>query len=302
MSKTWWRQNERGGRILLKTTLLLVSFTPESILKPIVFCVSYVYYLICKNERENIKFYLSLLQKNGVKTKSAFWNFYEFALSICDKFKAWLGKIKLKDITIADIEGIKAEFEKQSRGRILLVSHFGNIDVARVLSHEIKWLDITILVYTKHSKEFFKILKEVSKNPIKALEVDELDIGTMIKIKEIIDRGGHIGIMGDRTSLSGTKGIRVPFLGRECEFPTGAFIMAGLLKTKISSFFAVKKQGVYEISFEHIADEIRLGKDKEAAIAPYVAKYVEILENMCKRHPSYFFNFFNFWQLENKDE
>lgn len=295
MAKPWWQQNERGNKILLKISIFLAVNLPNFILKPIVFCVSFVYYLICKNERENIKFYLSLLQKRDIKTKSAFYNFYEFSLSICDKFRAWLGKIKSKDIKVINIEHIKSEFNSHKRGRILLVSHFGNIDVARVLSNEISWLDITILMYTKHSPQFFKILKEVSKAPIKVLEVDELDINAMIQIKEIIDRGGHIGIMGDRISVSGTKSMRVPFLGSECEFPTGAFILAKLLKTPISSFFSIKNGDTYEINFEHITDSI---EPKTKSIDKYVLKYVQTLERMCERYPQYFFNFYDFWQVK----
>ena len=69
---------------------------------------------------------------------------------------------------------------------MLLVSHFGNIDIARTISNEVANLDITILMYTKHASEFFKILNEVSKVPIKVLEVSKLDMATMLKIKEII--------------------------------------------------------------------------------------------------------------------
>ncbi|CAD7286188.1 hypothetical protein [Campylobacter suis] len=298
MAKMWWQQNERGGKFLLKLTLLLVTFVPNFVLRPIVFCVSFIYYIFCKNERDNIKFYLSLLKQRGVSVRSAFWNFYEFAMSICDKFKAWLGKIKLNDINIVDINAIKKEFVSQSRGRILVVSHFGNIDIARTLSSELEWLDITILMYTKHSSEFFKILNEVSKTPVKVLEVDELDVSAMIKIKEIIDKGGHIGIMGDRVNISGTKSVSVPFLGKECEFPVGAFILAGLLKTKVSTFFTFKSDDVYHISFSHIADEVSLGRDKEASVKPYLLSYVRSLEQMCERYPHYFFNFYDFWQVK----
>lgn len=297
MASAWWQQREKGGRALLRLSIFLVRNLPQNLLKPIIFCVSYVYYLICKNERENIKFYLSLLNKRGIKTSGAFLNFYYFAISICDKFRIWLGKMDKNKVKIIDHDMIKSEFSSSNRGRVLLVSHMGNIDIARAISNQTQWLDITILVYKKHSAEFFKMRNEAGDLPVKVFEVDELDINAMMRLSEIIDGGGHIGIMGDRVPLSGVKSVKVPFLGHECEFPVGAFLIAGMLKTKISCFWAMQKDDCYEISLTHIADEVELGQDRIKSVRKYLEIYVKELEKKCEAYPHQFFNFYNFWQV-----
>ncbi|WP_169777243.1 hypothetical protein [Campylobacter mucosalis] len=296
MANSWHLQREKAGRTLLKITLFLVAFTPKILLTPIVFLVSFIYYLTCKNERENIKFYLHLLSQNGVKPKWAFWNFYHFAISICDKFRVWQGKIGKKEIILTNPNEIRNEFLNDKKGRVLLVSHFGNIDIARAISNEVANLDITILMYTKHSSEFFKILNEVSKVPVKMLEVGELDMATMLKIKEIIDSGGHIGIMGDRAVVNGDKNARVKLLGRECEIGAGAYFLAHLLKTKLSMFWAIKNGKNYELTFEHIADEVVLDRSKNTD--KYAQIYADKLANMCKKYPHLWFNFFDFWGVK----
>lgn len=293
MANSWHLQKEKAGRGLLKLTLFLVAYMPKILLKPTIFLVSFIYYLICKNERKNIKFYLNLLSCNGVKPKWAFWNFYHFAISICDKFRVWQGRINRDNIILMNEKEIKNQFLNSKKGRVLLVSHFGNIDIARTISNEVANLDITILMYTKHSSEFFKILNEVSKVPIKVLEVSNLDMATMLKIKEIIDSGGHIGIMGDRVAVNGNKKAKVELLGRKCEIGAGPYLLAYLLKVKISTFWAIKNGENYELTFDNIADEVVLDRDKN--VDKYAQIYADKLTNMCKKYPHLWFNFFDFW-------
>ena len=295
MASAWWQEREKGGEFALKLTAFLVATLPKILLKPIVFCVSFCYHLACKNERENINFYLDLLHKRGVKTRGAFRSFYEFSLAICDKFRVWSGKISLNDIDIKNLERIKKEFESRKQGQIMLVSHFGNTDIASALHSKVSWLgEITILLYSKHAAKFARALKNAGASGVKIFEVDELDINTMIRLKEIIQSGGHIGVMGDRTPING-KSARISFLGRECEFPVGAFLLAGILETKISSFWAVSKNGRYEVSVENIADCVRLGRDKMQSAQKYLEIYVRLLERKCEAYPHQFFNFYDFW-------
>lgn len=298
MSKAWWQRQEKGGTALLRLTLFLISVLPNFLLTPVIFVVSAVYYAVCKHERENVKFYLSLLRARGVATKSAFWNFYNFAVSICDKMRVWSGKISSNDVKILELDTIKKELCGK-RGHIFIVSHFGNIDIARAISNELDWLDIHVLMYVRHSSQFIKILNQISKFPLKILQIGELGVGEMLQIKEIIDRGGHIGVMGDRVPVSGDKSVRLSLLGRECELPVGGFMLAGLLKCDVSTFWVVKTPSGYELSFKNLAKNLTLGRDKLASTTQFAKLYAHELESMCERYPHMWFNFFDFWSRES---
>lgn len=301
MAEKWWQKREKGSKFLLRLSLFLVNFMPKFALKIIVFVVSFFYYLFCKNERQNIKNYLNLAQNYLlIKTKSPFWNFYNFAYSICDKFAIWSDKIGQDSFEILNLDELTSEIRNAKRGQILLTSHFGNIELARALCSIIGKLNIVILVHSKNASEFMGLINEISSAKFEILEVDDLDLNAMLRLVEIVENGGHIGIMGDRVALKGQKCISASFLGKECYFPVGGIILASLLNVKLSTLWCVKNRGKFEISYEKIADEVRLGRDKGKDSLKYLQIYIKSLENMIAKHPHQWFNFFDFWKQDDK--
>lgn len=125
--------------------------------------------------------------------------------------------------------------------------------------------------------------------------VDELDIQTMLKLKSLLDSGEHIGIMGDRTPLHNNRMTKIDFLGKKASFPQGPFLLSGLLHAKISTLWCQKINGVYEIELCPLCDGIKLTKDKEESIKPYLSLYVKELEKRCLQTPYQWYNFYDFW-------
>ena len=311
--KKWWNKKEKAGFFLLKLTLYLVIILPAFILKIVIFIVTLFYYIVNKEERNNIATYRNNLKKyfnDEVKEilshTSVFSNFYAFSESICDKIAVWKGKIEYNDLVFANIEYLHNELsfgfgDINKSGQILLVSHFGNIEVLRAISRHIKETKIAILVYQKNSQAFANIINEISKTNLKAHDVENLSIDKMLELSELLKNGSHIGIMADRVSINDKKNIKVKFLGVDCYLPTGAFILAGLLKCPVTTIWCEKYQGKYHIELEKIADSIVLSRNKEESVRKYVEKYISILEKHVKNNPSQWFNFYNFWQVTNEN-
>lgn len=311
--KKWWNKKEKAGFFLLKLTLYLVIILPAFILKIVIFIVTLFYYIVNKEERNNIATYRNNLKKyfNGevkeiLSHTSVFSNFYAFSESICDKIAVWKGKIEYNDLVFANIEYLHNELsfgfgDINKSGQILLVSHFGNIEVLRAISRHIKETKIAILVYQKNSQTFANIINEISKTDLKAYDVEDLSIDKMLELSELLKNGCHIGIMADRVSINDKKNIKVKFLGQDCYLPTGAFILAGLLKCPVTTIWCEKINGKYNIELEKIADNIILSRNKEESVRKYVEQYVSILEKHVKNNPSQWFNFYNFWQVTNEN-
>ncbi len=305
--KNWYHKKEKAGLFLLKVTLYMVIYLPAFILKFITFFVALFYYITNKDERNNILLYRKKLQSyfnNEINDKliatSSFSNFYAFSESICDKIAVWKGKIKYDDLVFNNEEYLHDElsfgYSENKKGQILLVSHFGNIEIFRAISRHIKETKIAILVYQKNSQVFANIINEISHTDLKAFDVSDLSIDKMLELSELLNNGCHIGIMADRVSVNDKKNIKINFLGSECFFPTGAFILAGLLKCNVTTIWCEKINGKYHIDIEKIADNIKLSRNKETSVKPYVEKYVAILEKHIKNNPTQWFNFYNFWQ------
>lgn len=309
----WWHKKEKAGMFLLKLTLYMVVYLPAAVLKVCIFFVTLFYYAVNREERRNIALFRKNLlnyykddMKDILSKTSTFSNFYAFSESICDKIAVWKGKIKYEDLVFSNVEYLHNELsfgygDKNKKGQILLVSHFGNIEVFRAISRHIKETRIAILVYQKNSQAFANIINEISQTELKVFEVSDLSIDKMLELSELLNNGCHIGIMADRISLNDKKNIKVKFLGQECLLPTGAFILAGLLKCPVTTIWCEKINDKYHIDIEKVADKVLLTGNKEASVRPHVEKYISVLEKHVKNNPTQWFNFYNFWQVKHEN-
>lgn len=298
----WWKKQERGSAFFLRLSLFLAQILPEFTLKLIVKIVVWFYYIFSKNERENIAaFRRNLSEFAGAQTlngTSVFSHFEAFGGAICDKFRVWKGKIKDSELEIIDLERIKSELIGAQKGQILLTAHLGNVEICKALAARVKGFRMVILTYDENSRKFNEVLREISKNDgsVRMMAVNKLDVAAMLELKNIIESGEHIGIMGDRTPLGGDKAARVKFLGKEAGFNYGPYLIAGILGVKISSLWCQKIDGKFRIELVPLASAVKLGRDKAAAAREYLQIYVRELENRCKQTPAQWFNFFDFWR------
>ena len=298
----WWKKQERGGAFFLRPSLFLVQILPEFILKLIVKIVVWFYYIFSKNERENIaEFRRNLSIFAGSQTlngTSVFSHFEAFGGAICDKFRVWKGKIKDSELEIIDLGRIKSELIGAKKGQILLTAHLGNVEICKALGARVDGFRMVILAYDKNSREFNEVLKRISQNDgsVRMMLVNELDVAAMLELKNIVESGEHIGIMGDRTPIGGDKAARVKFLGKEANFNYGPYLIAGILGVKISSLWCQKIEGKFRIELVPLASAVKLGRDRAAAVREYLQIYVRELENRCRQTPAQWFNFFDFWR------
>ena len=298
----WWKKQERGGAFFLRLSLFLAQILPEFALKLIVKIVVWFYYIFSKNERENIAAFRQNLSEfagsQTLKGTSVFSHFEAFGGAICDKFRVWKGKIKDDELEIIDLERIKSELIGAQKGQILLTAHLGNVEICKALGARVDGFRMVILAYDKNSREFNEVLRRISQNDgsVRMMAVNKLDVAAMLELKNIVESGEHIGIMGDRTPLGGDKAARVKFLGKEAGFNYGPYLIAGILGVKISSLWCQKIGGKFRIELVPLASAVKLGRDKAASAREYLQIYVRELENRCKQTPTQWFNFFDFWR------
>ena len=222
---------------------------------------------------------------------------YTFAEACIDRFGAWQGEV---DAAAIDFHG-EAEFRRltsEQRGALFIGSHLGNLEMVRALATLGGVAKITAVVYTEHSRRFTEALRRA--NPRFAdnlLEVADFGPATAVQLKERIDRGEILVIVGDRTPAADNgRFTRALFLGREARFPQGPMILAHLLECPVYLFFCLKRDGRYTLHLERFAERVELPRgERDEAIARYVAQYAARLESYCREAPLQWFNFYDFW-------
>jgi predicted LPLAT superfamily acyltransferase len=220
-----------------------------------------------------------------------------FAQKAVDTFIGWVGGLGDGAVEVVD----KAEIDRviaDGRGIVLIVSHLGNIELSRATLDDATRGRITLLVHTRHAENYARLLQRFRPEAaIHTLQVTEVNPGTVMALKEVIEQGGWVAIAGDRTPVDGDGRVsRAPFLGHDAGFPQGPYVLAHLLECPVYLMFCLREDGRHRVHFERFAERVVLPRrDKEAALAALAGRYARRLEAYCLRDPFQWYNFFDFW-------
>jgi predicted LPLAT superfamily acyltransferase len=157
-------------------------------------------------------------------------------------------------------------------------------------------------MYFKNGQKFRSLLKELdpeSTQEVILIEDNKSDLPFSIQSR--IAKGEFISILADRLSPnSKDRMIEVTFLGKKAKLPEGAFALAYALQCPILTFFSVydEKEKRYKAYWERLdTSSLERLRSKRAENLNYLAnKYIERLEELVKKHPNQWFNFFDFWK------
>ena len=306
-NKHWSAIEERGTILGMQVLFTFYRLVGRRLLWLILFPV--VCYLYCTNSitRHAARDFLTRVYSYK-KQRSITANFWQglklhcaFADSAFDKIDTWLGKITKADIDYVDRDGIKEVVERK-QGGIFIGSHLGNLEVCRALSTMKETTVINVLVFTENALKFNQLLEKVNnKVTVNLIQVRDIGPGLAVTLKEKVEAGQAIVIVGDRTSVSiGGRVIYAPFLGEQAPFAQGPFILAALLECPVYWIFCIKSQGRFKLIFEHYSDRLILPRKQRAEVLQQIIEnYAQRLSHYAVIYPYQWFNFYDFWQ---KDE
>ena len=129
------------------------------------------------------------------------------------------------------------------------------------------------------------------------------DPGSMLRVKECLERGEVVGILADRIYANEAT-QRLPFLGSPARFSLNPIRLARLTGAPVVSVFGLfNGDRRYEIVFESLAMRVEdaHASDFDAARGVIssrrcLADYVSVLERHARSHPYNWFNFYDYWQ------
>jgi len=294
----WSRIAERGSmwglRFVAATARLLGRQAARIALLPAVAW----FFLTGRDARRASRTYLSRLGAQSAPPTT--WNVWRhmltFADASLDKFDAWRGEVS----TAVEFKGIEefTRLAREKRGALFIGSHLGNLEMIRALAATKQLAKVTAVVYTDHARRFAATLAGANARFADNLfEVRDFGPQTAILLKERVERGEILVIVGDRTPAADNgRRAHAPFLGHEAPFPQGPVVLGYLLGCPVYLFFCLKDGGRYRIHLEPFAEKILLPhRDRQAAIDAYMAQYARRLEWYCREAPLQWFNFFDFW-------
>lgn len=298
----WDQLKERGGLLPLNLMLMFYRLGGRWLCHIVLYLVIFWYWIFSSTARRASQLYLQKLHtfagaqspfRTAPNWRNSFQHLMQFGLCILDKIEGWLGRIPEQQLRLHGHEQLRAQYQK---GTIIVVSHFGNIELLRALKSE-HAQKINVLVYQKHATQFNRFLKQLNGNAdIHLLPVDEMGVETAIHLQEKLDQGEWVIMAADRVPVQSGRVQVVSFLGEEADWPQGAWILANLLKVPVLAIFSYRFEQHFHVHIHKLAEQLNFPRQTRVqAMQNVMRRYVELLEQHCIRAPYQWFNFYNFW-------
>ncbi|UAN36657.1 glycosyltransferase family 2 protein [Enterobacter asburiae] len=312
----WAQQDEVKGlwgmRLMLRVWKLMGRRAFTVLLWPTIG----VYWLIARPARQASRQWIErvkqeLRQRNmPVPPRlNSFFHFMRFGNAMLDKVASWRGELKFdRDVVFAP--GASETLNVAApQGKLLLASHLGDVEACRALAQLDGSKTITALVFSENAQRFKQIMSEMAPQAgVNLMSVTDIGPDTAIAIKEKLERGEWVAIVGDRIAVNPQRGgewrvIWSSFMGQPAPFPQGPFILASILRCPVVLIFALRQQGKLVLHSEPFADPLRLPRgERQQALQETVDRYAQRLEHYALMSPLDWFNFFDFWHLPEPRE
>jgi predicted LPLAT superfamily acyltransferase len=294
MSAVWFAEPDRGSPAVMRFAAWLVLRLGRSATRWLLYPLALYFLVFAPRARRASRAFLGRALERRAGARDVLRHFYAYA-SVChDRIYLLCGRLEELEISVdgaAPLDAIMA----QGRGCVLLGSHLGSFEAVRALGRLVKNYPINIVMYEsdtrKVSAEFERLAPE-----LKARVIAPGRPETMLRVKECLERGEIVGILGDRP-FGSEKAVVCPFLGAPARFPQGPFRVATLLEAPVVLFFGLYEgANRYRICLEVLAEPPAAGRGERAAgAAPWIERYVARLEHYARKAPYNWFNFYDFW-------
>lgn len=305
--QNWAQITERGNRLGLALLVHCYRLFGERLVRLLLYPVVAYFFLTGKQARIASINYLTKLRQQAPTTqveanwRGSFCHMLAFAQAGLDKVAAWTGVFDQKRITFPAREAFDALLNS-GQGALLVASHLGSIEMTRALASSAQRAVVNAVVYTDHAENFNQTLENANEEfRLNLIQVSHFGPDTAIMLKEKIDRGELVVIVGDRTPPQESKRVaQVQFLGALAPFAQGPWILASLLECPVYLFFCLEEKQRYTIYLEAFSDGIQLPrKTRQESLQALIQQYAFRLQTYCLKAPYQWYNFYDFWQQKN---
>ena len=290
-AKTKWQGKSKGTVLGYSIFVWLMKHLGIYAAYALLIFVAFYYFLF--EWRSNGYMYYYFRYRLGYSPLRAvvnlYLNYFTFGQTIIDKIAILAGLEEKFTYEFDGVESLHKLLDEQQSG-VLISAHIGNFEIAEPFFREID-IDLKISTVTtdmEHSviKEY---LESISKNkPSNQFIYVKEDMSHIFKINDAIGDNKIVCFTGDRY-FEGVRSLKGTLLGAEATFPAGPFFIASRLKVPVLFVYVMKESRLHYHLYAQVAEVKSL--DAQALLDAYT----ENMEQMLRKYPLQWFNYFNFW-------
>ncbi len=306
MSPQWQAQQERSTPFALKLIRWIALHMGRGVARLLLYPIVGYFLLTSRKARRASKGYLTRVLGRPARFTDGARHIHCFASTILDRVFLLTDRFDEFDLQISG-ENLVRELGHKGQGCLLVGSHLGSFEVLRTLgvSKESEGVKIRLLMNHGQNQMITNLLEALNPD-IRNIMIDTSggDADTALKIKDALDEGCMVTILGDRVNSAQEKFTHCNFLGDQAVFPLGWLKLAAVLKVPVVLCFGLYRGGNrYDIHFELLCDALMLDRgNRDAEVAQWAQRYADRLAFHAKSAPYNWFNFFDFWDDKYVDQ
>jgi len=291
-----WEGKTRGGVLGYKIFIWILKKTGISFAYFFLRFVVLYFVFTSGKAFSSIFYYFRKIQKyNIIKSFiSVFQNYYIFGQVLLDKIALLAG---LETGLTFNFEG-EEHLQQMQKGGVLVSAHVGNWEIAGQLLNRLE-KKINIILFDAEHQQVKKYLTDVMSQRNVHFIIIRDDYSHLLEIREALANHEIIAMHGDRF-IEGNKTVQLNFMGEPALFPLGPVHLASRFRVPVSFVFAVKERRKHYHFFAtpllHIPGHANLHQ-RDAALTEAVKVYVGKLEEILKKYPLQWFNYYPFWSV-----
>lgn len=231
----------------------------------------------------------------GLGPWKSFWmvyaNHFRFGQIILDRFGVYAGK---KYHFIREGQEQMDEMETHPEGFMLLSSHIGNYEIAGY-SLKPKRKKFNALVFAGETATVMENRQRLlSQNNMSMILVKE-DLSHLFALNAALDNGEIVSMPGDRI-FGSQKTVDCEFFGATAHFPMGGFALAVQKEVEVLAVF-VMKEGMKTYHAFVCSIQCDRTDNKREQIKKLAQTFATQLEDIVRRYPTQWFNYYDFWKV-----
>jgi predicted LPLAT superfamily acyltransferase len=294
----WVGEDERGNPYLLRWMTWVARVAPGFVTDPLVWLISCYFTLFpSRVSAAASSAYLEKVLGRPPGFAERHRHVRMFSHVVLDRVCLLGSGIGRFDIRSRHHELIERRHAER-RGGVLLSAHFGSFEVLRAFDKTLPGLSVRYLMFPDNARKTTPILDQL--NPDVAARVISLREGfaAMLEIREALDASDFVAFLGDRMPVRNARAeVAVPFFGKPVRLPLSPYLSAILAGVPLILCFAPRVgRKTYEIEMFEIYDGAPVPRgERDAKCRALAGLYAARLEEMCRRYPYNWFNFYDIW-------
>jgi Predicted acyltransferase len=213
-SPHWARQQEVKGLWGMRLMLLVWRLLGRKAFSLLLYPVVGVYWLTAATARRASQQWITRVREQFAArqmpippTLTSYRHFQRFGEAMLDKIASWRGELQFGRDVVFTAGAEETLNISDPRGKLLLVSHLGDVEACRAMAQLQGGKTINALVFSENAQRFKQIMTEMAPQAgLNLMPVNDIGPDTAILLQEKLDRGEWIAIVGDRIAVNPQRG------------------------------------------------------------------------------------------------